>query len=175
MTEKTRKGMCPQITQMDADKGFSNRRERREQRKNSFFSVSSCSRLFPESAPICANLPAPLAHFIVLFHSAIPDLVAAGRAGPLVFGKGQFESGVAAKGLREFAQDPFPYLDEAEKKTMIAAESGLLRKFTELAFDEAAEMRWQESRPAEADNIDVGPTTETDLQGDLIEASGNPF
>jgi hypothetical protein len=28
---------------------------------------------------------------------------------PLVFGKGQFESGVAAKVLREFAQDPFPH------------------------------------------------------------------
>jgi len=41
---------------------------------------------------------------------AIPDLVVAGRAVPLVFGKGQFESGVAAKVLREFAQDPFPYL-----------------------------------------------------------------
>jgi hypothetical protein len=39
---------------------------------------------------------------------AIPDLVAAGRAVPLVFGKGQFESGVAALMLREFAQDPFP-------------------------------------------------------------------
>ncbi len=48
-------------------------------------------------------------------------------------------------------------------------------KFTELAFDEAAEMRWQESRPTEADNMDVGPATETDLQGDLMEASGNPF
>ena len=57
----------------------------------------------------------------------------------------------------------------------MAAESGLLRKFTELAFDESAEMRWQESRPAEADNIDVGPATETDSQGDLIEASGDPF
>ena len=39
------------------------------------------------------------------------------------FGKGQFESGVAAKVLREFAQDPFPYLDEAEKKEMMAAHS----------------------------------------------------
>ena len=57
----------------------------------------------------------------------------------------------------------------------IAAHSALLRKFTELAFDEAAEMRWQESRPAEADNIDVGPATETDLQSDLMEPSGNPF
>jgi hypothetical protein len=44
-----------------------------------------------------------------------------------------------------------------------------------LAFDEAAEMRWQESRPAEADNMDVGPATETDLQRDLIEKAGNPF
>jgi len=44
-----------------------------------------------------------------------------------------------------------------------------------LAFDETAEMRWQESRPTEADNIDVGPATGPDLQGDLMEASGNPF
>jgi len=44
-----------------------------------------------------------------------------------------------------------------------------------LAFDEAAEARWQGSGPAEADNIDVGPATETDLQGDLMEASENPF
>jgi hypothetical protein len=50
-----------------------------------------------------------------------------------------------------------------------------LRKFTELAFDETAEARWQESRPTEADNIDVGPARETDLESDLIAASGNPF
>jgi len=50
-----------------------------------------------------------------------------------------------------------------------------LRKFTELAFDESAEARWQESRPMEADNMDVGVATETDLQSDLIEASENPF
>lgn len=50
-----------------------------------------------------------------------------------------------------------------------------LRKFTDLAFDKAAESRWQESRPAEADNIDVGPATETDFQGDFMEAPGNPF
>jgi hypothetical protein len=69
-----------------------------------------------------------------------------------------------------------PFLDEAGKKKMVAAQSGLLRKFTELACDESAEMRWQDSqRPTEADNIDVGPTTEADLQSDLIEASGNPF
>jgi len=28
----------------------------------------------------------------------------------------------------------------------------LVGKFTDLAFDESAEMRWQESRPAEADS-----------------------
>jgi hypothetical protein len=58
---------------------------------------------------------------------------------------------------------------------MMAAHSGLLRKFTELAFDEAAEMCWQQSRPAEADNMDVGLATETDSQTDLMEASENPF
>ena len=58
---------------------------------------------------------------------------------------------------------------------MMAAHSDLLRKLTDLAFDESAEMRWQASRPAEADNMDVGPARETDLQSDLMEASGNPF
>jgi hypothetical protein len=58
---------------------------------------------------------------------------------------------------------------------MMAAHSDLLRKFTDLAFDEAAEIRWQESRPTEADNLDVGPASDTDLQSDLIEPSGNPF
>jgi hypothetical protein len=44
-----------------------------------------------------------------------------------------------------------------------------------LAFDESAEMRWQEPRPTEADNMDMGPATEIDLQSDLVETSGNPF
>jgi len=39
------------------------------------------------------------------------------------FGKGQFESGVAAKVLREYAADPFPYLDDAEKMKMMAPAS----------------------------------------------------
>jgi hypothetical protein len=64
---------------------------------------------------------------------------------------------------------------EEPKKKMMAAHSALLGKFTELAFDESAEMRWHESGPTEADNIDVGPPTETDLQNDLMEPSGNPF
>ena len=108
------------------------------------------------------------------WHYYLGEIIAAIPV-PLVFGKGQFESGVAAKVLREYAQDPFPYLDETEKKKMMAAHSALLGRFTELAFDEAAEMRWQEPRPTEADNIDVGPVTETDSQSDLIEVAGNPF
>jgi len=56
----------------------------------------------------------------------------------------------ATKVLNDFAQDPFSYLDEPGKKTIIAAHSALLRKFTGSAFDEPAEMRWQESRPTEA-------------------------
>jgi len=58
---------------------------------------------------------------------------------------------------------------------MMAAHSALLGKFTDLAFDEAAEMSGQESRPTEADNMDAGPATETDLQSDLMEAAGDPF
>ena len=92
-----------------------------------------------------------------------------------MFGKGQFESGLATKVLRNYATDPFPYLDEAGKKKMTAIHAALLRKFTELAFDESAAMRWEESQPTEADNIDVGPATGTDLENDLFEASGNPF
>ncbi len=51
----------------------------------------------------------------------------------------------------------------------------LLRKFSELACDEMAEMRWQETQPAEVDNIDVGALTEADLKGDLLATSDDPF
>ena len=53
---------------------------------------------------------------------------------------------------------------------MTAAHAALSRKFGELAFDEAAEVRWRESRPREADNIDVEPVTGTDGQDDLADA-----
>ena len=88
--------------------------------------------------------------------------------------KGQFESGVAARLLNEFAADPYPYLDEGAKKKMATAHSDLLRKFQEFAFDEEAEMRWQESQRAEAKNTDEGQAAETDLQNDLFEAAGDP-
>jgi hypothetical protein len=102
------------------------------------------------------------------------DLIAAIPV-PIVFPKGYFERGIAAKVLNDFAENPIPYLDEETKKKLVAVNAVLLRKFTELAFDEMAEVRWQESRPAEADNIDVGAVTEADLHGDLFESLGNPF
>ena len=148
----------PQMPQRNADTGFLNRSKQREQRTEGENLCCLRFLLFKAVCRFCVHLR---------LSAAIPV--------PLVCGKGQFESGVAAKVLREFAQDPFPYLDEAGKKKMMAAHSDLLRKFTELAFDESAESRWQESQPAEADNIDVGPATEADLQGALMEASGNPF
>jgi hypothetical protein len=73
------------------------------------------------------------------------------------------------------SRDPFPYLDEAGKKKMTIAHSDLLRKFTGLAFDESAEVRWQESQQAAKDNTDAGLVAEGDLKHDLFEASGNPF
>jgi hypothetical protein len=89
--------------------------------------------------------------------------------------QGDFESGLAAKVLRGFAEDPFPVLSKEEKAKMTAAHAALSRKFDELAFDESAAVRWQEARPTEADNIDVGPVRELDSQDDLVEPSGNPF
>ncbi len=108
------------------------------------------------------------------WHCYLGDIIATIPV-PLVFVKGQFESGVAARLLKEFAADPYPYLDEAGNTKMGAAHSDLLRKFTELAFDESAETRWQESHREKSDNINVGPRAETDLQNDLFGSARNFF
>lgn len=102
------------------------------------------------------------------------DIIAAVPV-PMIFGKHDFERGLAAKILNDFAENPFPYLDEETKKKMLAVNTMLLRQFSELACDEMAETRWRESRPTEADNIDVGPLTADDLQTSLYETSDNPF
>ena len=94
---------------------------------------------------------------------------------PMKFKKGDFQSGLAVKILNDFAENPFPYLDAETKKTLLAVNTMLLRKFSELACDEMAQSRWLEAQPPEADNIDVGPLTESELQDDLFESSGNPF
>jgi len=77
--------------------------------------------------------------------------------------------------LNESATDPYPYLDEAARKKMDMAHSNLLRKFTELAFDVSAETRWQESQRRGADDIDIGPAREMDLQPDFFGLPGNPL
>jgi hypothetical protein len=108
------------------------------------------------------------------WHYYIGDIIARIPV-PWKFAKGDFESGLAAKVLGTFTADPVPFLSQEDKAKMTVTNAGLLRKFTDLAFDESAAVRWQEAQPTEADNIDVGPATETDLQNDLIESSGNPF
>ncbi len=75
------------------------------------------------------------------WHHYIGQIIAAIPV-PLMFGKGEFESGVATKVLMDFAQDPFPYLDPEVRAKMTAAHSALLRNLTESAFEESAEMRW---------------------------------
>ncbi|MGB8369482.1 MAG: hypothetical protein WCF71_09360, partial [Verrucomicrobiia bacterium] len=94
---------------------------------------------------------------------------------PLRFGKGDFETGLAAKRLALYAEDQLPFLDSESKKKMAAAQRMLWLKFEELAFDAPATAHWRETRPPEADNIDVGPVTEADLHDDLFVSSGNPF
>jgi hypothetical protein len=94
---------------------------------------------------------------------------------PLVFAKGNFESGVAAKLLATYAADPLPYLDPETKNKLSAAYQMLWRKFEEIAFDASAGSRWQKAMSPEADNIDVGPVTEDDLNDDLFKTSENPF
>jgi hypothetical protein len=66
-------------------------------------------------------------------------------------------------------------LSKDEKTQITAAHSAVLRKLTDLAFDESAAVRLQESHGIEADNADVLPVTETVLQNDLFESSGNPL
>jgi hypothetical protein len=102
------------------------------------------------------------------------DLIAAIPV-PMKFAKGDFECGLAVKILNDFAENPVPYLDEESKKKLAAVHSMLLRKFTELACDEMAGARWQESQQREADNIDVGPVTEADLQDELLPITDDPF
>jgi len=108
------------------------------------------------------------------WHYYLGDIIA-GIPIPFKFEKGDFERGLAVKILNGYAENPYPHLDEKGKKQMVAVDAALLQKFTELAFDEAAEMRWRESRPVEADNIDVGPLTSEDFQDDWLKLSEYPF
>jgi hypothetical protein len=108
------------------------------------------------------------------WHCYLGDIIATIPV-PLLFGKGELESGLAAKRLNEFVANPYPYLDETAKKKMAAAHSDLLRRFTELAFDESAQSGRHESQRRGPGNIDVGQATEMDLQPDFFKFPGNPF
>jgi hypothetical protein len=68
------------------------------------------------------------------WHCYLSDIIATIPM-PFRFAKGEFESGIAAIRLREFAIDPYPYLDDTAKKKMDTAHSDLLRKFSSIAFD----------------------------------------
>ena len=102
------------------------------------------------------------------------DLIA-GIPVPLVFGKGDFKTGLAAKLLTLFAEDPLPFLDSELKKKLTAAYRVLWDKFEELAFDVRVNAGESETRLRVADNIDVGPLTGDDLQDDLFRPAWVPF
>ena len=89
---------------------------------------------------------------------------------PTEFKEGWFEMGLAADILNSYAKNAAGYADDDGKIKLAAVERSLWRKFRELALDE-----WNDPRSMEADNIDVGPLTEADLQGDLLETSDDPF
>jgi hypothetical protein len=108
------------------------------------------------------------------WHCYLGDVIATIPV-PLVFAKGEFESGLAAKRLNEYVANPYPYLDDTAKKKMRTAHSDVLRKFTELAFDESAKTRGQDFKRVETDNADLGPGTEAEAQTDLFESSRTPF
>jgi hypothetical protein len=56
---------------------------------------------------------------------------------PFKFGKGDFEKGIAVKILNNYAENPYAYLDDEDKKKLVGVDGALLQKFTDLAFDEA--------------------------------------
>jgi hypothetical protein len=89
---------------------------------------------------------------------------------PFVFAADYFQTGIAAKVLRLFAEDPLPYLDETMKRRITAVQSGLLRKFTDIAFDGSAKVRWQESQRAAADDVYRRAGTDENVQNDLFAA-----
>jgi len=77
--------------------------------------------------------------------------------------------------LIDYAENPYPYLDEAGKKKIAMAQSDLLRKFTDLAFDDSAKTRWLEAEQKGADGMDLEAKTELELESGLFERSENSF
>ena len=102
------------------------------------------------------------------------DLIAAIPM-PMRFGKGDFKRGIAAKILNDYAENPEAYLSPGEAKELAEVETALLRKFTDLAFDDDVEGRLERSSLCSGDNVGDGPVTVADLQGELLGGSEHPF
>lgn len=108
------------------------------------------------------------------WHYYLGDIIA-GIPMPFIFAPDYFQTGIAARVLRLFVEEPEPYLDDAMKKKMATVQSDLLRKFTDIAFDESAQVRWRESQRGEAENVVEMHRTEKDLQNELFESAENRF
>jgi hypothetical protein len=87
---------------------------------------------------------------------------------PLRFAKGDFESGLAARLLNEYAADPYPYLDEGAQKKIDTAQSDLLRKFTDLALDGSADLRCRDSVTTEREKVVSGASADQAVQVELL-------
>ena len=63
----------------------------------------------------------------------VGDLIAAIPV-PMVFAKGDFERGIAAKILNDFAENPIPYLDDKTEKDIGAVNAALSRNILGTGF-----------------------------------------
>ncbi|HUD82875.1 MAG TPA: hypothetical protein VMQ67_05205, partial [Candidatus Saccharimonadales bacterium] len=108
------------------------------------------------------------------WHYYLGDIIA-GIPMPFVFAPDYFQNGIAAKVLRLYAEEPLPYLDDSMKKELATVQSDLLRKFTDIAFDESEEARWNEFERAKAKDDYGTPGAKAYQQNDLFETSENPF
>jgi hypothetical protein len=95
-------------------------------------------------------------YFCSRWHFYLSDIIA-GIPMPFVFVPDYFQTGIAAKVLRLYVEEPLPYLDDEMKKRMATVQSDLLRRFTDIAFDESAEVRWVETNRSKVSNVEAFP------------------
>jgi hypothetical protein len=108
------------------------------------------------------------------WHCYLSDIIATIPM-PLRFARGDFESGLAARLLSEYAADPYPYLDEAAKKKIAIVQSDLLRKFDHFALDESAQARYNEFARTEAHSGDKKSAGRKAPQDEILKSSGGLF
>ena len=93
---------------------------------------------------------------------------------PFRFAKGDFESGIAAKSLAAYAENPKLYLDDKGKAKIDQVASELWRRLRE-ALEESTEARLKYQAQCLSDNFGARPLTPADLQDDLFDSPDNPF